>query len=189
MKKILMVTLLTLLCGFSYAQEKKDASQESSSKTLEFMKKDGTLLQREFYQLGKVNGVECEVLIITDVISKKKMGCLRLKTRYFSSSSFSSDTYIGILDYDEIDACMKSITFINESVITTTPTAYTEVEYKTRDRVEVGAFYQEKLSTWKAYVQTKSYTDKSMAFFAASDLSQLLTFMGQAKTLIDEKTK
>ena len=187
MKKMLLIALLTVLCGVSYAQEKKDASQESSSKTLEFMKKDGTLIQREFYPLGKVKGVECEVLIITDVISKKKMGCLRLKTKY--SSSYSSDTYIGTLDFDEMDACMKSISFINESVITTTPSAYTEVEYKTRDRVEVGAFYQERSSSWRAYVQTKSYTNNSMEFFAASELTQLLSIMEQAKRLIEEKTK
>ena len=169
------------------AQEKQDVAQESTSKTLEFMAKDGTLIQREFFQLGKVKGVECEVLIIKDVVSNKKIGCLRLKTRY--SSSYSSDTYIGTLDYDEIDACVKSINYIIESVTPSTPERYTEIEYRTRDKVEVGAFYQEKSSSWRAYVQTKSYTNKSMEFFAATELSELAAIMNRAKVIIEENTK
>ena len=187
MKKILFALVMLLIGGTAFAQEKQNATEESNSKTLEFMKKDGTLIQREFYPLGKVKGVECEVLVITDLISKKKIGCMRLKTSY--SSSYSSDTYIGTLDYDEIDACIKSINYINTSVINSKPEMYTEVEYKTRDKVEVGAFYQENKSNWRAYVQTKSYTNRSMEFFAASELTELASKMTQAKAIIEENTK
>ena len=182
------MTIVLLFCSYlAFSQQKQSAEPESASRTLEFMKKDGTLIQREFYPLGKVKGVDCEVLIITDIISKKKMGCLRLTTEF--PSSYSTDSYIGTLDYDEIAACIKSIDYINENLIETTPPAYTEIEYKTRDKVEVGAYYSEKKNTWSAYVKTKSYTSKSMEFFAASDLQQLASIMGQAKSIIEEKTK
>ena len=187
MKKVILVAAMIICSIMLPAQEKQDVANESSCKTLEFMAKDGTFIQREFFQLGKVNGVECEVLIIKYVVSNKKMGCLRLKTRY--SSSYSSDTYIGTLDYDEIDACIKSINYIIESVTPSTPERYTEIEYRTRDKVEVGAFYQEKSSSWRAYVQPKSYTNKSMEFFAAAELTELATIMNQAKVIIEEYTK
>jgi hypothetical protein len=53
----------------------------------------------------------------------------------------------------------------------------------------VGAFYQENKSNWRAYVQTKSYTNRSMEFFAASELTELASKMTQAKAIIEEKTK
>ena len=187
MKKIFLL-IIALVCGcMAFAQEKQETVPESSSKTLEFMKKNGTLIQRDFYPIGKVKGVDCEVLIITDLISQKKIGCLRLKTT--NSSSYSTDTYIGTLDYDEIAACIKSINFLNENVIVGKPTVYTEVEYSTRDKVEVGAYYSEKKSKWIAYVKTKSYSNKSIEFFDASELSQLVSIMEQAKIVIDEKTR
>lgn len=187
MKKTLITIVLMCCCLFAFSQEKQVAEQESTSKTIEFMKKDGTLLQREFYPLGKVKGVDCQVLIITDLISKKKIGCLRLETQY--SSSYNTDTYIGTLDYDEIAACIKSINYINENLLNVTPTTYTEVEYNTRDKVKVGAYSNEKKGTWSAYVQTKSYTTRSLDFFAANDLQQLVSIMEQAKSLIEEKIK
>ncbi len=183
MKKILITIVLMCCCCLAFSQEKQSPEQESTSKTIEFMRKDGTLLQREFYPLGKVIGVDCEVLVITDLISKKKIGCLRLTTE----SSYNSDTYIGTLDYDEIAACMKSINYISENLLDVVPTTYTEVEYKTRDKVMIGAY--SKNGKWSAYVQTKSYTTRSIAFLAANDLQQLVSIMEQAKSLIEEKTK
>ena len=171
----------------AFSQDKQDPEKESTSQTIEFMKKDGTLFQREFYPLGKVSEVDCKVLIVTDLISKKKIGCQRLEIEY--PSKYDSDTYIGTLDYDEIAACVQSINYINENLLKTVPTTYTEVEYKTRDKVKVGAFSNQEKGTWSAFVQTKSYTNRSLAFFAANDLQQLIVIMEQAKTVIEEKTK
>ena len=60
-----------------------------------------SFIQKEFYQLGKVKGVECEVLILTNLLTKQKMGCLRLKTTCYNRVG-SNDTYIGTLDSDEL---------------------------------------------------------------------------------------
>lgn len=181
MKKILFALVMLLIGGTAFAQEKQNATEELNSKTLEFLEKDGTLIRKEFYPLGKVGITEYEVLVITDLISNKKIGCMRLKTSFVTS--YSSNTNIGTIDYDEIEDCIKSINYIHTSITNSKPEMYTEFEYKTRDNVEIGAFYQENKSNWRAYVQTKSVS------FAASELTELASKMTQAKAIIEEKTK
>ena len=111
MKKVLILTTLFLVTLFSYSQEKQSEKiPETKSKSIEFMSKDGAFIKKEFYDLGKVKGIKCDLLIITDEVNQTKMGCIRLESTY--SSSYSTDTYIGTLDYDEIDACVKSLNYI-----------------------------------------------------------------------------
>lgn len=115
MKKVLIAFLTVVFATMiAFAQEQaKDAIPESKSKAIEFLKTDGSLLIKEFYDLVKVKGVECQVLVITNVVSKKKIGCLRLETKY--SSSYSSDSCIGTLDSDELDACIQSLQYIKDT--------------------------------------------------------------------------
>lgn len=187
MKKIFILLALImpmLLC----AQEKEE---KSNSKTLEFLSKDGSILKKEFYDLpdvvGKYKKIQNQVLIITDMKTNKKIGCLRLITTYTSSSDDSN--YIGTLDPDELDAAVLSMDKILNDVVPTTPTAYTEVEYKTRDGVTIGSFWQENKSEWTIYIQTKSYTTRSWVSFKSEELANLIKNLKDAKTMIDEKTK
>ncbi len=190
MKKILFAVLFLFSLNVVSAQQ-EDSKDESKSETLEFLEKDGACFMKEFYDLGKVKGVECQVLIITDVVEGSKIGCLRLITRY--SSSVTSDTYIGTLDYSEIDACVKSLEYI-KSTIQNQPSIYTEIEYKTNDGIEIGAYYNEQSNLaakkgWRAYVYTKSYTSRSAEYFDASNIDALIGILQNAKNLIAEKLK
>ena len=181
-----MVSLLTCtLFSEVYGQEAE--TTKTDSKTIEFMAKDGTLLQRDFYELGKVSSVDCQVLVITDCISNQKVGCMRLKT--YNYTKYSSDSYIGTLDYDELEACIKSIRYIKDNLLNTVPERYTEVSYKTRDKVEVGAYYSVDKKKWTVYVQTKSYTSKSIEFLSTDNMRTLLEKMEQAKEIIADKVK
>lgn len=183
-----VIVLMTLMVSPAFAQQKKE-EEASSSKTLEFMAKDGSLLVKEFYDLATIKGVKCQVLIIKDIVANKKIGCLRLETAYYSSYSSSPDTYIGTLDSDEIDACIKSLKYLKDNLLSQPADTYTEAGYKSRDKVEIGAFYSVEKQNWSAYVQTKSYTTRSMKFFDANNLDSLASEMEKAKELIAEKTK
>lgn len=190
MKKILFAVLFLFTLNVTSAQQ-ENSKDESKSETLRFLKKDGTCFMKEFYDLGKVKGVECQVLIVTDVVEGSKIGCLRLITEYVSS--VTSDTYIGTLDYSEIDACVKSLEYI-KSTIQSQPSIYTEIEYKTNDGIEIGAYYNEKgglsaVKGWRAYVYTKSYTSRSAEYFDASNVDALIVILKNAKTVIAEKLK
>lgn len=130
-----------------------------------------------------VKGIENEVLIITDVLSGVKYGCMRLITVY-KGVGHTLDKYIGTLDYEELDACIKSLTYINGELLPTRPDCYTEVEYKTLDNLRIGAYYS---SEWKAFVYTKGYTHRSAEYINSKHIESLISVMEQAKDMIKEK--
>lgn len=190
MKKFLLAALFMFALNVASAQQ-ENAKEESKSETLEFLKQDGACYKKEFYDLGKVKGVDCQVLIVTNVVDNTKIGCLRLKTTY--SSSVGKDDYIGTLDYSEIDACIKSLEYI-KNVIQSQPEIYTEIEYKTNDGIEIGAYYSTKgtfvtKQGWTAYVYTKSYTSRSAEYFEPTNIDTLIETLQNAKTIIEERLK
>jgi len=188
MKKLLLLTMLFTISLICYSQEKQsERLPETKSKSVEFMSKDGTFMKKQFYDLGKIKGLRCEVMIITDVVNQKKVGCLRLETSY--SSSYTSDTYIGTLDYDEIDACVKSLNYILNDVLPSHPDTYTETQYKSRDGVKFGTYYTKKTDKWTAFVYTKDYNSRSAEFFDSSNITALIQVMEDAKKMILEKIK
>lgn len=179
-RNIFFIFLFALMSNTSFAQ---DTEEVSKSKTIEFLNSAGTLLKKEFYELPDVKGIKNEVLIIIDVLSGVKYGCMRLTTKYKNGVSIP-DEYIGTLDYEELDACVKSLTYINEELLPTLPDCYTEVEYKTLDNLKIGAYYT---SEWKAYVYTKGYTRRSAEFLNSKHIESLISVMEQAKDMIREK--
>lgn len=188
MKKFLFIAILAIMSQTTaFAQE---TEKKSASKTVEFLSKDGSFFKKEFYDLpavgGSFNKVDCQVLIISDLKTNEKRGCLRLKT-YFGTSS-TGETYIGTLDPDELDACIMCFEkIVSEITVTPAPT-YTEVEYKTRDGVQLGSYWNDKKSEWKTYVQTKSYTTHSMSSVSNDNVASLISNLKQAKQMIAEKT-
>ena len=183
MKHFLIFLLsFVLMSNGAFAQESKE---ESKSKTVEFMAGCGSLMKKEFYDLPKVKSVENQVLIITNVLTGKKVGCLRVETSYYNGHS--SDSYIGTLDYEELDACVKSLTYIKDELLNSTPEVYTEAVYKTLDNLKLGAFYSN--NKWTAFVYTKGYTSRSAEFLDSSNITTFIEVMNQAKAMITEKTK
>ena len=189
MKKIIVVLAL-MLPMFLSAQETQEKQEKSNSKTLEFLSKDGSVLKKEFYDLDDVgtsyNKTQNQVLIITDLKSNEKRGCFRIITNYPSSSG--NIEYIGTLDPDEIDAAILSMEKILNEMLPTTPTTYTEVEYRTRDGVIIGAFWKEKKKEWVIYVKTKSYTSRSMSTYKSEELAKLIQNLKNGQSMIKEKT-
>lgn len=183
MKKTLLFLSVLILSISSLAQTNQEIPS-SKSTAVEFLNCHGSLIIKEYYNLPKVKGVECQVLILTDIVNGNKLGCLRLTTHY--SSGYSSDSYIGTLDYDELDACIKSLQYIKETLLPSTPLIYTEVEYKTKDGVEIGAYFSK--DKWKAYVYTKDYISRSAEFLDTANIDSFIAIMNQAKNLIAERT-
>lgn len=173
MKNLLLFTILMLVYTLSFSQE-KSKEEKSKSETVEFLQKDGVLLEKQFYDIGKVSGVSFQTIIITDIITKKKIGALRLETEHYSS--IGTDTYIGTLDFDELDACLKSLEYIKTNILPSTPSVYTEFEYKTRDGVKIGTFWSQgkKESKWSLYIQTKSYTNRSTAYISVEKVDEII---------------
>lgn len=183
MRKIIFIILsVVLVCNTSFAQ---DVKNESKSKSIEFMAECGNLIKKEFYDLPGIKGITNQVLIITDVLSGKKIGCMRIETSYYNGRS--SDSYVGTLDYEELDACIKSLTYIKDELLQTKPEVYTETEYKTLDNLKLGAYYSEEKNKWMAFIYTKGYTSRSAEFIDSSNIVTFINIMNQAKAMIAEK--
>lgn len=188
MKKFLMLlVIVTLSLTTAFAQE---AERKSASKTVEFLSKDGSFFKKEFYDLPTIGNtydkVDCQVLIITDLKTNEKRGCLRLTTYY--RSSVANDSYIGTLDPDELDACIMCFEKIVSEITVAPATTYTEVEYKTRDGVQLGTYWNDKKSEWRTYVQTKAYSSCSMSSVSNDNVSSLINNLKRAKQMISDKT-
>ena len=108
-----------------------------------------------------------------------------METQY--RGQYSSDSYIGTLDSDELDACIKSLQYIKDTLLPSAPTVYTEAEYKTNDGVKFGAYYAK--DKWTAFIYTKGYTSRSAEFLGVDNLDSFITVMQQSKILIADKTK
>ena len=70
-----------------------------------------------------------------------------------------------------------------------TAETYTEVEYKTRDGVQIGTYWSEKKNEWTLYVQTKRYSSRSLSSFKSDELTTLIDNLKKAKQMIVDKTK
>lgn len=78
---------------------------------------------------------------------------------------------------------------MKDNILSKDAETYTEAQYTSRDKVEIGAYFDETKKKWTAYIQTKSYTTRSMKFFEAANLDALAAEMQKAKDMILEKTK
>lgn len=182
MKKIALFLSVLFISISSFAQAKEEVPS-SQSDTVEFFNTQGSLFVKEFYDLTKVNSVECQVLILSDVVNDTKNGYLRLTTY---GSSIVKDAYIGTLYYDELDACIEALQYIKDTILPSTPLVYTEVEYETKKGVEFGAYFSK--NKWKACVYTNGDISCSGEFLSADNIDSFISIMNQAKTLIAEKT-
>lgn len=184
MKKLILTLFISVLV-FSVASAQQAPEPESKSKTIEFLSKDGSFLLKDFLSSTKIDGLDFQVLIITNIKDNSKIGCLRLTTKYID------DTYIGTLDEDELDACILCLTYIKDNLLNTAPTNYTEVEYSTRDGVEFGAYYtidkNPSKNKWNIYAKTKSYTWRSRENINPENLSDVISQLQQARNTILER--
>ena len=185
MKQIILLLTLIIFSLNTFAQEEKPASK---SKAILFQQKEGSLLKREFYDVeGKKVGVGFQALVVTDEITAEKIGALRIKTYYYSSALKNSETFIGTLDSDELDACIKSLEYMSETIITQTPNTYTECEYKYRDGVSITVFSTSDNTKWQIAIQTKSYTNRSTSYLKISSLPEIINYLKNGQQLLKEK--
>ena len=185
MKKLFI--LLVLLCSVAVSNAQEKEAEKSQSKAVLFEKSIGSLIRKDFYNLPKVSGVENNVLILTDILTGTKIGCLRMETKY--RSSYSTDTYVGTLDFEELDAAIKSLSYIKETILPTTPDVYSEIVFQSKDDVKLGTYFNEKTKKWVVFIYTKSYTSRSATFCDETELSEMIEIMKTAKSKIQELTK
>lgn len=174
-KNLIIIAAAFLFSIQIYGQTPVKEKEQSNAEA--FSAKAGTLMQKEFVEIGTVKKAKVQVLYYTDLISNIKKSALKFE--YDVVTSYTTDTKVAILDVDEIDGLMKSIKLMQDNVMVTVPTNYTEVYYRSRGGFEAGCFTSK--GAWSCYLKLEKYDGKSYVWLEASDLTTLYGFLEQAK--------
>lgn len=180
MKNVLLLTVLMLAFSNVFAQEKEKEISKSNAEI--FSGRDGSLMKKEFVDVGSLKKCNIQVVHYTDLISHEKRSAVRFEYEYVSS--YSTDTKISVLDSDEIDALIKSILLMQNDIMVTTPANYTEAAYKSRGGFECGCYSNSGKGTWSSFLKLEKYDSKSFVPLSADDLNTLIQLLEKAKALL-----
>ncbi|MFX1707013.1 hypothetical protein SAMN05660461_6161 [Chitinophaga ginsengisegetis] len=179
MKKVIFILIIIAPFYPACSQTAKPDTdlKEQKSKAELFSNKSGSLIQKQFMDIGSLRGCLIQVAQFTDLIGGETTKAVRFEYAY--SGAYSSDTKIGLLDMDEVDALIKSLNIIKDKIMPTTPEVYTEIEYKSRGGLEAGCFYSKK--QWSTFLKLARFDDKSFVIMKDGDIIQLLSLLNDAK--------
>lgn len=178
MKKLLCISMAIVAIA-CYSQQAKENTLTNAEL---FSSKAGTLIERQFIDVGKVKDILVRVLIYKDLNSNVSQSALRFE--YVYSTSYTVSTKIAALDVDEIDGLIKSIKNIQNNVFSTTRDVYTEITFRSKTGFEAGAYYNTDKNKWSTYVQLEKYDTKSMVFLTIDEFNALVDLIIQAKAKI-----
>ena len=178
MKKTILFCTLSFIAISTFAQQPKEKEKEQSSAE-KFSDRSGTLIQKEFTDIGDIKKCKIQVAQFTDLISGQKSNAVRFEYEYRGSTSYSSDTKLALLDADEIDGLIKSTKIIQEKVFPKVPTNYSEVSFRSRSGFEAGCFTSK--NNCATYMKLERYDSNSDVFMDKEDMTKLLTLLEQAK--------
>lgn len=181
MKKQLITLLAIAFTTIAIAQTKsaKEEVEKSQSKAEIFSEKSGSLIQKQFIDIGKLKSCNIQVAVFSDLLSNLKTSAVRFEKAYKASYSSSSDDKIAILDPDELDALIKSLSVLKEKVYPTSPTDYTEINFRSRSGFSAGCFFDK--GKWSPYMKLEKYDSNSYVFFELDDTQSLIDILTKAK--------
>ncbi|MEW7292196.1 hypothetical protein [Aquimarina sp. 2304DJ70-9] len=175
MKKIIPFILMILLSNIIISQGQKTEPNQSNAEIFSF--RSGSLIEKQFKEVGKVGKTEIKIVKLTDMISGESVSSLRIQRAFIGK--YNSDTKIASLDTDEIDALVKSIEIIQKQVFDFPPENYTEISFRSRSGFVAGCYWSK--DSWKPYIQIKKHDGKSLLTISKSDFLILLELLKQAK--------
>ena len=178
--------------------------ENSSSKTVDFLKSHSSFTKYEFYALPDVgkgsSRIGNDVVIITDIVSKDKVGCLRVSNVGMLQGygyGFFRNRYSCVLDYDELDDLIKSCEYIQSVVLETKAEVQTVIQYATLDGLTLKAewveinfgFYSDVAGGWNVYIKTDRYESDSSRKINMKYFPQFIQNLKDAKEVILSKLK
>ncbi len=172
MRNILLLGMI-LFSFFSFAQTK----EQDISNAEKFSAKSGSLIQKEFIEVGILKSAKIQIVNFTDLISNIKQSALKLE--YENVGKYSTSTKIAMLDIDEVDGLIKSIKILQDKVFNSKATSYTEVTFKSRGGFEAGCYWSKE--NWSTYLKLDKYDKDSYVFLAKEDFSTFLGLLELAK--------
>ena len=142
-----------------------------------FPKKTGTLIQKEFVDIGTLKKCKIQVVHFTDLITNTEQSAIKFE--YELASGTSTETKSTFLDADELDGLMKSVKIIQEKINSKKTTNYTEIYFRSRGGFETGCIQNE--GVWTIYLILQKLDGERYIWITIADLPMLYTFLEQAK--------
>lgn len=176
MKKLFTLFLGIILSVTTFAQ----SSDMSKTDVGNIMKKDGAFLEKKYIDHGDINLLSFQTVLIRDITTGEKTGGLVI-----------GYTHKGVLDVDEIDACIKCLNYIQEASQQVLPSDYTEYVYKTKDGVSFALFtnmnvYTKKMLGWKIAINPQSYlTSSNSTEIKTQQIPLIITYLEQSRKILD----
>jgi len=161
--------------GFAFSQSQTVDKEQSNIE--KFSAKSGTLIEKQFVDVGRVKAIKVQLLVITDMIANAKISGVRME--YESSGRDSSDTKLAFLDQDEVDGLIQAINILKSKVLNTTKNNYTEIVFRSRSGFEAGAYFAD--GKWKTFVKLERFDKDSYVFLQPEDFDTLADLLQQAK--------
>lgn len=174
MARTALLFAFALWANLSSAQSK----EQELSNAEKFSIKSGTLMQKEYLNIGELKSAKLDVIYFTDLIANQKQSALRFE--YEVTGKYSNSTKSAVLDSDEIDGFIKSIKIIQEKIFPTSPINYQEVIYKSRGGFEAGCFWSK--GSWSTYLKLEQYDKDSYIFLTKEDFSKLFGLLETSKS-------
>lgn len=185
MKKTILLAMFALTPFLhSFAQESD--KQESKSNTVLFEERGNSLIERKYFDFEPILGVEFQNIVISNVQSGEKVGALRLISSEYSKVLNRPETFIGTVDSDELEALIKALEFMQNTINTQEVTDIdTEYEFRSRDNVRICIFTSRK-KVWEMVIQPVQYTNRSSRYMKSDNLPKIIEQVKKAKAQLDE---
>jgi len=160
------------------AKAQSKASDEISNAD-KFSANTGSLIQKEFVDIGKIKTMNMQIVRLKDLITEDSISALRLEYK----PAYESDTKIASLDSDEIESLINAIIAIQEITSSPRPKNYTEISYKSRGGFEAGCYLSDK-GLWVSYLKLEKYDRKSYFFLKEQLFEEFLELLQKAKSYL-----
>lgn len=185
MRKTILLAMFALTPFLhSFAQESD--KQESKSNTVLFEERGNSLIERKYFDFEPILGVEFQNIVISNVQSGEKVGALRLISSEYSKVLNRPQTFIGTVDSDELEALIKALEFMQNTINTQEVTDIdTEYEFRSRDNVRICIFTSRK-KVWEMVIQPVQYTNRSSRYMKSDNLPKIIEQVKKAKAQLDE---
>ncbi|MFZ4400314.1 MAG: hypothetical protein ACOYO1_09785 [Bacteroidales bacterium] len=170
-------TLITLAFGIIFFISNAQTKEDIQSKAEEFAEKSGTLIQKEYIDIGSLKKCTIQLVHFTDLNSNSHLSAIKFE--YEISTGSITDSKPSYIDIDEIDNLMKSIKIMQEKVNSYKPKNYTELYFHCRSGFESGCITEN--DNWKIYLILKKLDGERYVWITIADLALLYTYLEQAK--------
>ena len=186
MKRAILVYLFMVLSTAAFAQElKPEVNSNNATWKLEGAKGKAAKIER--FTERRLSNMNSVLFIYASMYTDLRTGS---KEPYILVKIYQEGAYYsGVIDYDELPACLETLKHIINNEVTVSPGHYVDVVFTSRDEVAIGAIYDTSLSnvTWQSTVTLYNYPSRPSLRLPVKRLSEIVRILQSAQELLTEK--